>query len=61
MRIGTRVAYIGPTIMLRLLPRGTQGIVTDVLENHMFPIICDFCVQDGDHWPMHESELAVIQ
>lgn len=60
IQIGTRVGYIGPTIEKPWLPRGTEGVVTDVFPATPFPFICNFPVPEGDNWPMRRKDLEVI-
>lgn len=57
MRVGQRVIYIGETLMKPWLPRGTEGVVIDVMPGLPYPITCDFEVPDGDGWPMEEGDL----
>lgn len=59
--VGTKVGYVGLTIDLPWLPRGTEGVVTDIYPGLPFPFICRFNVDDGEDWPMAEQDLEVIE
>lgn len=60
MRVGDKVGYIGPTIMKPWLPRGTEGIITDIFHGDPFPYICDFNIKEGEDWPMIQKHLEKI-
>lgn len=61
MKIGDRVGYVGPTIERPWLPRGTEGVITDLMPGTPYPVICDFPVRDGEDWPMRTRDLEHIR
>ena len=61
VKIGDKVGYVGPTLMNPWLPKGTEGIITDVYHpSDPFPYICDFNINDGEDWPMTKEHLEKI-
>lgn len=61
MKVGDRVGYVGPTIERPWLPRGSEGVVTDICPGDPFPVICDFSVPNGEDWPMRLQDLEQIE
>lgn len=62
--IGDCVVFVGSSSLESQLKRGTNGIVTEVLEGlgeMIFAAVVDFDCEEGDNWPMLSDEIQHVE
>lgn len=59
--IGDCVVFVGSSSLESQLKRGTNGIVTEVLEGLGEMLVVDFDCEDGDNWLMLHDEIQHVE